>query len=158
MYKTIYVKDSDRTKDVKRLILEKFLKNPDTCDNYTLVQVFNNNENDLNNIQQQQQQQKDFAINDNCNVFYAAKNVSNMQYVCMQLRLKNANKSDQLINNNDSIILDKAKSNSINRVITDLPPVSPNHNHLHSQQSYNGNSSNNKSNKSWNKFVKKFNS
>jgi len=111
----------------------------------------------LNNIQQQQQQ-KDFAINDNCNVFYAAKNVSNMQYVCMQLRLKNANKSDQLINNNDSIILDKAKSNSINRVITDLPPVSPNHNHLHSQQSYNGNSSNNKSNKSWNKFVKKFNS
>jgi len=39
MYKTIYVKDSDRTKDVKRLILEKFLKNPDTCDNYTLVQV-----------------------------------------------------------------------------------------------------------------------
>ena len=40
IYKRISIKDSDRTKDVKKAILEKFLLNPDTCDKYSLVQVF----------------------------------------------------------------------------------------------------------------------
>lgn len=40
IYKRISIKDSDRTKDVKKAILEKFLLDPDTCDKYSLVQVF----------------------------------------------------------------------------------------------------------------------
>ena len=39
-YKKIVVKDSDRTKEVKKLILEKFLMNPDKADKYNLLQVF----------------------------------------------------------------------------------------------------------------------
>ena len=41
-YKKICVKDCDRTKEVKRQILEKFLMNPDNADKYNLVQVFSN--------------------------------------------------------------------------------------------------------------------
>lgn len=40
IYKKIYIKDSDRTKDVKKAILEKFFLDPETCDKYGLVQVF----------------------------------------------------------------------------------------------------------------------
>jgi len=40
IYKRIFLKDSDRTKDVKKAILEKFRLDPETCDKYTLVQVF----------------------------------------------------------------------------------------------------------------------
>ncbi len=40
IYKRIFLKDSDRTKDVKKAILEKFRLDPETCDKYTLIQVF----------------------------------------------------------------------------------------------------------------------
>ena len=70
MYKSIFIKDSDRTKDVKRTILEKFLLNPETCDKYSLIQVFNHTSN-----------QKELPIGDNCNVFYAARNEPEMEFV-----------------------------------------------------------------------------
>ncbi len=167
LYKTIFVKDSDRTKDVKRSILEKFLKNPDTCDKYILVQVFtNNNSIDPN--------QKELTINDNCNVFYAAKSVSNMQFVLRDKNIKtslNSDSSNIYNNNNKSLssssshvsspsmtsarannkfpnngMRSTSSSNGGNKstgasIFTDLPPQSPNH----QQQS--------KSN-SWNKLYK----
>lgn len=40
IYKKISIKDSDRTKDVKKAILEKFFLDSETCDKYSLVQVF----------------------------------------------------------------------------------------------------------------------
>lgn len=40
VYKKIFVKDSDRTKEVKKLILEKFLMSADKADKYNLLQVF----------------------------------------------------------------------------------------------------------------------
>lgn len=63
------INDKYRTKDVKRLILEKFFLNPDHADKYTLVQILGPTEGG------------ELVINDNCNVFYAAKNVSDMQFV-----------------------------------------------------------------------------
>lgn len=163
LYKTIYVKDSDRTKDVKRSILEKFLQNPETCDKYTLVQVFNNPGSLDSNSN------KELVINNNCNVFYAAKSVANMQFV---LRYQGANNN----NNNNAGLISSAsnsnmystsgasptitKGNKVNKnviqngsrsvssnasrhLLNELPPQSPNH-----QQQ-------NKSN-SW-KFYKKIN-
>lgn len=69
IYKKIYIKDSDRTKDVKKAILEKFFLDPETCDKFGLVQVFS------------QPNTKELPIGDNCNVYYAAKNVQDMQFV-----------------------------------------------------------------------------
>lgn len=72
VYKRISINDKLRTKDVKRLILEKFFLNPDLCDKYTLVQILNVND---------ATSQNELVINDNCNVFYAAKNVADMQFL-----------------------------------------------------------------------------
>ncbi len=44
-YKKICIKDSDRTREVKKLILEKFLMESDKADKYNLVQVFNDGTN-----------------------------------------------------------------------------------------------------------------
>lgn len=74
MYKKMSINDKYRTKDVKRLILEKFFLNPEQADNYTLVQILGPGNGEL-------------VINDNCNVFYAAKSVPDMQFV---LRSKTA--------------------------------------------------------------------
>ena len=89
MYKRIYVKNSDRTKDVKRAILEKFLLNPDTCDKYSLVQV---------------NCQKDFQIDDQCNVYYAAIDVPDMQFVLRQRDVNGAipNNIYNVNNNNNN--------------------------------------------------------
>ena len=86
MYKRIYVKNSDRTKDVKRAILEKFLLNPDTCDKYSLVQV---------------NCQKDFQIDDQCNVYYAAIDVPDMQFVLRQRDTNGATPNNNNTNNNN---------------------------------------------------------
>lgn len=68
MYKKMSINDKYRTKDVKRLILEKFFLNADTCDKYTLVQILGPNGGEL-------------VINDDCNVFYAAKTLPDMHFV-----------------------------------------------------------------------------
>lgn len=73
MYKKMSINDKYRTKDVKRLILEKFFLNPDHAEKYTLIQMLGGG--------------KELVINDNCNVFYAAKDLPDMQFV---LRAKNS--------------------------------------------------------------------
>lgn len=78
MYKKMSINDKYRTKDVKRLILEKFFLNPDLADKYTLVQILGPGGGGNNG---------ELVINDNCNVFYAAKSVPDMQFV---LRVKSA--------------------------------------------------------------------
>lgn len=162
LYKTIYVKDSDRTKDVKRSILEKFLQNPETCDKYTLVQVFNNSGSLDSNSN------KELVINNNCNVFYAAKSVPNMQFVLRYQGANNTNNTGSISSASNSnmystssvsptitkgnkanknIIQNGSRSVSSNasrHLLNELPPQSPNH-----QQQQN------KSN-SW-KFYKKIN-
>lgn len=172
LYKTIYVKDSDRTKDVKRAILEKFLQNPDNCDKYTLVQVFNNSKtSEPNSINMQQ---KELIINDNCNVFYAAKSVPNMQFVLKYREVTNSWKANsscsntsllnsaQNISSTNSLLSygsspnisrgnkssknliseSNKRSNIKNENFNDLPPQSPNHH----QSKVN----------SWNKLFKKY--
>ena len=76
IYKSLLITDKYRTKDVKRLILEKFFLNQDLCDQFSLVQILNNN-----NKTSSSQTTNELVINDNCNVFYAAKSVPNMQFV-----------------------------------------------------------------------------
>jgi hypothetical protein len=44
-YKKIFVKDSDRCREVKRTILSKFNIDPDRADKYTLLQVFDDGVN-----------------------------------------------------------------------------------------------------------------
>jgi hypothetical protein len=70
MYKKMSINDKYRTKDVKRLILEKFFLNPDSADKYTLVQILGSGPGG-----------GELVINDNCNVFYAAKRLPEMQFV-----------------------------------------------------------------------------
>lgn len=101
IYKRIFIKDSDRTKDVKKAILEKFFLDPETCDKYSLVQVFN------------QTNQKELPIGDNCNVYYAAKNVPDMQFV---LRRRNNG-----LNGNANNV-----NNALNDINNGSPPKSSN--------------------------------
>jgi hypothetical protein len=83
VYKYISITDKHRTKDVKRLILEKFFLNPDLCEKYTLVQILipNHNHNSNSNNDHLVSAQNELIINDNCNVFYAAKTMSDMQFL-----------------------------------------------------------------------------
>ena len=104
MYKRIYIKDSDRTRDVKRTILEKFLLDRDTCDKYSLVQVFNQNSS-----------QKDLLIGDNCNVFYAARNETDMEFVLRRklntgLSMSNGALNGNQPNNLPNIVFNQQKS------------------------------------------------
>lgn len=93
VYKLMSITDKYRTKDVKRLILQKFFLNPDLCDSYILVQilkppngVYNNTYNGSSNLNNNQNssynsQPNELVISDNCNVFYACKNMPDMQFV-----------------------------------------------------------------------------
>ena len=73
LYKYISITDKSRTKDVKRAILDKFFLNPDAYEKYMLVQIFTDSK-----------VSGELPINDNCNVFYAARNVENMQFLLRQ--------------------------------------------------------------------------
>lgn len=78
VYKYISITDKHRTKDVKRLVLEKFFLNPDLCEKYSLIQILSTN-NSSN--EHSASSQNELIINDNCNVFYAAKRTSDMQFL-----------------------------------------------------------------------------
>jgi hypothetical protein len=87
VYKMMPINDKYRTKDVKRLILEKFFMNPETCDIYQLVQILDPQNytssftSDSTLFQPSHEPSKELVINDNCNVFYAAKNMNEMLFV-----------------------------------------------------------------------------
>ena len=136
------VKDSDRTKDVKRSILEKFLKNADTCDKYILVQVFGGNSNNNSNSNSDSNQ-KEFTINDNCNVFYAAKSVPNMQFV-----LRDKNVINSLKNNSDASILNNKSYSSSSSHVSSPAMTSARANNKYSSNGMRSTSSNSGGNKS----------
>lgn len=92
-YKKIPIKDSDRTKDIKRLILSKFLMDPNKSDKYNLIQVFNNNNNNSYN---------ELLINDQFNVYYAIKSVDDIQIV---LRPKIFQTNQNSLTNNQQLSL-----------------------------------------------------
>ena len=94
VYKQMTITDKYRTKDVKRLILEKFFLNPDLSDKYILVQILNPTSSYSN--QSEPSPQNELIIKDNCNVYYAAKNLPSMQFV---LR-KKPNESNGALNIN----------------------------------------------------------
>jgi hypothetical protein len=143
VYKLISITDKLRTKDVKRLILEKFFLNPDSCDKYTLVQLLSNND---------PTSQSELIINDNCNVYYAAKNMSDMQFLlklksmqssrnqsgATNLHVNNSN-SDFSSNNKSPSILNSRIFNSSNN-ITKKQSNQPN---IHRTFSSNNNNNNN---------------
>jgi hypothetical protein len=133
LYKQLSISDKYRTKDVKRLILQKFFLNSDLCDNYYLVQVFNMNNSSIattgamgNNFNHDQ---NELIINDKDNVFYAAKKVNDMQFV---LRPKGSSN----FNNSAS----KSSSTKLN----ELPPHSPYSNSNGNLHKLNSNNSNGK--------------
>jgi hypothetical protein len=146
VYKLISITDKLRTKDVKRLILEKFFLNPDSCDKYTLVQLLSNND---------PTSQSELIINDNCNVYYAAKNMSDMQFLlklksmqssrnqsgATNLHVNNSN-SDFSSNNKSPSILNSRIFNSSNN-ITKKQSNQPN---IHRTFSSNNNNNNNNNN------------
>jgi hypothetical protein len=82
------INDKYRTKDVKRLILEKFFMSADLSDKYQLVQILDP-QNYTSSFtaessaafQPAHDPAKELVINDNCNVFYAAKNIPDMLFV-----------------------------------------------------------------------------
>jgi hypothetical protein len=88
MYKKMSINDRYRTKDVKRLILEKFFLDPDLSEKYMLVQILDPNLYNPTANNFEPQPQNELIINDNVNVFYAKKNVSDILFV---LRKKDPN-------------------------------------------------------------------
>jgi hypothetical protein len=124
VYKRIYIRDCDRTKDIKRTILEKFLYDPDLCDKYMLVQILNatgNGMGALGNLTNHSgssdslggQQAKELIISDNCNVYYAAKSVPEMQFV-LRRRPAIYSASNGYLNGMGSSNLGSNNSNSSN--------------------------------------------
>ena len=108
LYKKMSINDKYRTKDVKRLILEKFFLNPDLCDKYQLVQILDpDNYKPMNAYGTEGQMVNELVINDNCNVYYAAKNMLDMLFV---LRKKNGaigftkNNSSLMRNNSSQVV------------------------------------------------------
>ena len=144
LYKQLSISDKYRTKDVKRLILQKFFLNPDLCDNYYLVQVFNMNNSSITTTgaSTTNHDHNELIINDKDNVFYAAKKVNDMQFV---LRPKN-NSSNFSHGNN----IGSSKYGSSAK-LNELPPPSPYSNsngNLHKLNS-NGKATNYGTHKNW---------
>lgn len=85
LYKKMSINDKYRTKDVKRLILDKFFLNPDLSDKYQLVQILDPSLYQSMDLGEQHVHgsgaSNELIINDNCNVFYAAKNMPDMLFV-----------------------------------------------------------------------------
>jgi hypothetical protein len=99
VYKQLSISDKYRTKDVKRLILQKFFLSPDLCDKYSLVQVLNGDS--LSSGFGDASMNSELLISDKDNVFYAAKKVPDMQFVL--------------------------RSKTMVAKLNELPPQSPNH-------------------------------
>jgi hypothetical protein len=104
VYKKMSINDKYRTKDVKRLILEKFFLSPDISDKYQLVQILDpqNYTSSFTSdelFEPSHEPTKELVINDNCNVFYAAKNMPDMLFV---LRKKDGEMVTSGYSNNSS--------------------------------------------------------
>ena len=140
IYKSIYLKDSDRTKDVKQNILNKFHLDNESPDNFQLYQVITG-QNEL--------PRDELLIKDNCNVFYASKTSTKWQFV-LRRRPQNAQlgtgQSMFMNQSNTSLAsqYDNSGSPTVSQVprnmsssqqnsskFSQLPPQSPNHNFSH---------------------------
>ena len=149
MYKSIYLKDSDRTKDVKQNILNKFHLDSESPDNFQLYQVITG---------QNDSPRDELLIKDNCNVFYASKTSIKMQFVLRRRSQNGAlgsahstgmfmNQSNtslasqydhhtgsptisQLPRNMSTTSSQQQTASSANK-FSQLPPQSPNHNFSH---------------------------
>jgi hypothetical protein len=129
IYKSLLITDKYRTKDVKRLILEKFFLNPNLCDQFVLVQILNNS-NSANSTQTV----NELVIKDNCNVFYAVlKSVPNMQFV-LRKRHDSVKLNGALFNDTNQL----TNSSTQNRKVIDrkTPPGSQNPYYLQKSEKY----------------------
>lgn len=145
LYKKMFINDKLRTKDVKRLILQKFFLNPDNFDKYTLVQILNPATNTTSPCYVNSTSGVDananpneLIIKDNCNVYYAAKNMPDMQFVLRPTNVKHNFSYDQISSDASSsnsvpngykknnFMSNLAKMNrNLNSSYNHLPPHSP---------------------------------
>jgi len=98
-YKKISIKDSDRTKEIKRLILSKFQMDIEKADKFHLFQKFSDGQDEL-------------LIKDNCNVFYAVKNVDELQFILRERDHNNNNTTGGNFTGNSLTANGNANSNN----------------------------------------------